>query len=144
MPILELVPDEPLLLDATKRPTLEQLTPEEHNALIDTMTSYIAQDPVALARLVNKYQAQTTRRDFNTVNVQPQAGFVCKTSVVSGNNKAYPVGTVVYINICHAPSIPAPPLSDEKEIQRALNAEPDAYYKVPVNMGKERGERGKK
>lgn len=146
MPILELVPDEPttpFLIDATKKPTLEQLTREEHEALLDAIGSHIAQDPAALTRLVKKYLAVTTRQDFNTITVHPQPGFVCKTRVMTSKNKKYPVNTAVYINICHAPSIPAPPLSTEKEIQKALNAEPDAYYKVPLNMGKERVESGK-
>lgn len=144
MPILELIQDEPnsFLLDATKKPTLEQLTREEQDALFDCIASQVANDPAALTRLLNKFKAQTTRQDFNTINVQPQAGFVCKTRVVSSRNKKYPIDTIVYINICYAPTIPAPPLASESEIQKALNAEPDAYYKVPLNMGKERSEQG--
>ncbi|KAI9495425.1 PIH1 family, partial [Zychaea mexicana] len=71
-----------------------------------------------------------------TVSVQPQPGFVCKTKVE--RSKKHKPGTKVYINICHADAIPAPPVANENEIQKALDAEQDATYRVPLSMGQPR------
>ncbi|KAI8084017.1 pre-RNA processing PIH1/Nop17-domain-containing protein [Gilbertella persicaria] len=131
MPILEVTEDQnPFLIEKPKK-DFEQLTQEEKTALLDQLSSQA--DPEAFERLAAHFLNQATKQDFNTVNVQPQPGFVCKTRVIQ--SKQYAVNTVVYINICYASAIPAPPLTDEKEIQKALNADPNSNYKVPLSMG---------
>lgn len=148
MPTLELIEDEdinnPLLFNRTNnnKNDFDELTNEEQDALLDHISSQVANDSAAFQRLATMFLGQATKQDFNTVNVQPHAGFVCKTQVVSSTNKKYKKGTIVYINICYASAIPAPPIASEKEIQKALNAEADSSYKVPLSMGLERYENG--
>lgn len=145
MPIIELLEDndlQSLNFNGDSR-NYDDLTEEEQTALLDHISSQVANDPSAFERLATKFLEQTTKADFNTVNVQPQAGFVCKTHVVSTKNKKYPVGTMVFINICFASAIPAPPLTSESEIQKALNAEPNSTYKIPLSMGVERNDGGR-
>lgn len=113
-----------------------KLTSEEEQVLFDSLASKIANDPEAFKRLTSK----VTSKDFNRIQVQPQAGFVCKTKVVKTRNKKYAVDTIVYINICYASAIPAPTIASEREIQKALNAEENTNYKVPVSMGEARME----
>lgn len=128
----------PILEELTTEPLSKSLTPEEHQILFDHIASQISKDPIAFKKL----SQAATAADFNTIQVRPQPGFVCKTTVVSSRNKQYAIGTTVYINICYAAAIPAPSLATEQEIQKALNAEPGAEYKVPLNMGKERIDQG--
>lgn len=40
----------------------------------------------------------------------------------------------VFINICHSPEIPAPPLCSKKEIEKAIKAEDNSIYKVPLSL----------
>lgn len=147
MPVIELLDEHSdahsLKLNTSNDKKYDDLTEEEQTALLDHIASQVANDPAAFERLTTMFLKQTTKADFNTVHVQPQAGFVCKTHVVSTQKMKYPVNTVVFINICFASAIPAPPSASESEIQKALNAEPNATYKVPLSMGVERDEGGK-
>lgn len=150
MPTLELIEDDrPFLINnnnnnspLNNKKDFDELTQEEQNALLDQISSVVANDPKAFERLATMFLGQVTKQDFNTVNIQPQAGYVCKTRVISSSkNTKYKVGTIVYINICYATAIPAPPIVTEKEIQKALEGEPNASYKVPLSMGQERFEK---
>ena len=114
------------------------LSKEEQNVLLDHVASEFANDPKAMERLAAKFLQEVTPNDFNTVPVQPQAGFVCKTKIEQSKTKKYKPGTKVYINICHAEAIPRPPIANEDEIQKALNADPKATYRVPLSMGQSR------
>ncbi|KAI7904147.1 pre-RNA processing PIH1/Nop17-domain-containing protein [Cokeromyces recurvatus] len=147
MAILEVIednesPSNPFLFNKPK-PDFNKLSKEEKKVLLDHIASQvIADDPKLFEQMATNFLNQTTQEDFNTVEIQPQPGYVCKTHIVSSTSK-YKVGTVVYINICYASSIPAPPIASEKEIEKALNAEPDATYKVPLSMGEpQQGEKG--
>ncbi|OBZ87638.1 PIH1 domain-containing protein 1 [Choanephora cucurbitarum] len=133
MPTLELIEDDaPSFLLNKPKKDFDQLSKEEKKAWLDRLSSEV--NPSQLEQLA----AQVLNQD-DTVNVQPQAGYVCKTRVVEcQSNSKYAKGTLVYINICYAPEIPAPPIADEKEIERALNAEPGASYQVPLSMGQPR------
>ncbi|KAJ8661348.1 hypothetical protein O0I10_003100 [Lichtheimia ornata] len=146
MPTLEPLPDDakssPFILnnntDANR--DFDSLTKEEQDALLDHVAAEFAQDPKAMERLAAKFLQEAKRGDFRDVNVQPQPGYVCKTKVVKCSNKKYASGTVVYINICYADAIPAPPVMPESEIEKAFNADPTATYRVPVSLGQERNE----
>ncbi|KAK4514672.1 uncharacterized protein ATC70_002273 [Mucor velutinosus] len=134
MPTLEVIEDD----DSKKSPFLVQskgLSKEEEGALFDQIASEVAADPLAFQRLTTIFLEQTTKQDFNTVNIQPQAGYVCKTHVEQSTRQIYKVGTTVYINICYHSAIPAPPIATEAEIQKALNATEDAVYRVPLSLG---------
>lgn len=114
------------------------MTKEEQDALLDHVAAEFAQDPKAMERLAAKFLQEAKRGDFRDVNVQPQPGYVCKTKIVKSSSKKYASGTVVYINICHSDTIPAPPVMPESEIEKAFNADPTATYRVPVSLGQER------
>ncbi|KAI8647324.1 pre-RNA processing PIH1/Nop17-domain-containing protein, partial [Parasitella parasitica] len=140
MPTLEAIEDDdngsPFLIGPKKStPDIDQLTEEEKNALFDQIASQVAADPFAFQRLAKTFLDQTTKQDFGTVNIQPQAGYVCKTHVDESASQIYKVGTAVYINVCYHSAIPAPPITTEAEIQKALNATMDAVYRVPLSLG---------
>ncbi|KAI9270389.1 pre-RNA processing PIH1/Nop17-domain-containing protein [Phascolomyces articulosus] len=147
MPLLE--PDQPdkkspfLFTETTRDNQSEDfhsLSKEEQDVLLDHVASEFANDPQAMERLAAKFLQEVTPNDFNTVAVQPQPGFVCKTKVEQSKTKKHKAGTKVYINICHADAIPKPPVANENEIQKALNANPAATYRVPLSMGQTRHE----
>lgn len=144
MPILELLDDEPSTsLDLNNKLDYSQLTEEEQHRLFDYISSQVANDREAFERLAIKFLEETTRDDFNTVNVQPQAGLVYKTHVVSTKNKKYPIDTLVYINICYANAIPAPPNISEQELLKSIEGEPgSSVYKIPLSLGEERHDKG--
>ncbi|KAF7726964.1 PIH1 domain-containing protein 1 [Apophysomyces ossiformis] len=143
MPTLEVIEDNnPLLFSGSKLPKdINALSKEEQNALLDHVAAEFSNDPAALERLASTVLGQVSAADFNTVTIQPQPGFVCKTNVTSSKNAAHPVGKIVYINICHSSAIPEPTLANEKEIEKALNGEPEATYRVPLSMGQPRSEK---
>ncbi|OAD78030.1 hypothetical protein PHYBLDRAFT_164913 [Phycomyces blakesleeanus NRRL 1555(-)] len=116
----------------------ESLSDEDKAALMNQLASSFANDPKAMDRLASSALNNVTADDFDTVAVQPHPGFVCKTHIVNSKNPKHPVGKVVYINICHASEIPEPTLASEKDIQIALNGDPDSTYRVPLSMGQAR------
>ncbi|KAI8393759.1 pre-RNA processing PIH1/Nop17-domain-containing protein [Radiomyces spectabilis] len=141
MPTLELIEDENPFLLSKPKPQFDNLSAEEQAAFLDKVAAEVSNDPAALNRLASTFLKQATKDDFNNVTVQPIPGYVCRTSTVASNNEKHKVGTTVYINICHAAAIPEPTLATEAEIQKALNAEPDAKYRVPLSMGEPRFEK---
>ena len=78
-----------------------------------------------------KMAQQTQSQDTNTI--QPLAGFVIKTRTTQAKDD-YPKDLKVFINICQSPEIPAPPLVSKEEIQKALMAEDNTTYKVPMSL----------
>ncbi|KAI8357294.1 pre-RNA processing PIH1/Nop17-domain-containing protein [Blakeslea trispora] len=132
MPTLELIEDDTSFLLNKPKKDFDQLSEEEKKAWLDRLSSEVSPDQF------EQLAAQVLSQE-DTVKVQPQAGYVCKTRVIDcRSDSKYKKGTLVYINICYASEVPAPPLADEKELQRALNAEPDATYQVPMSMGQPR------
>ncbi|KAI8815049.1 pre-RNA processing PIH1/Nop17-domain-containing protein [Cladochytrium replicatum] len=74
--------------------------------------------------------------------IVPEPGFVVKTV----NRKATPKfdsGLKVFINICHSPRVPAPPLATDEEIRTALEAQDNATYKVPLSLSQPREDKDK-
>lgn len=151
MPIIEPIEDNnsPLLVTPSIRQkqqqqqpdSFESLSKEDQNALLDHIAGQFANDPKAMERLASAFAQQVSKDDFDSVPVLPQAGFVIKTKITKSNNPKHKTGTPVYINVCHAPEIPAPPIASETEIQKALNADPNATYRVPLCMGQARVEK---
>ncbi|KAI8988068.1 hypothetical protein BDF20DRAFT_910608 [Mycotypha africana] len=126
MAILELIDDSeansPFLLESDNNnnqqqqcqpKTFDNLTKEEQNALLDHIASQVANDPKLFDKLANEFLQQASKQDFQAIKVQPQPGYVCKTKIVRtlGGNS-----------------------TNERDIQKALNAEPDATYRVPLSM----------
>lgn len=145
MPIIEPIEENPLLVTPSasqKHPeNFDSLSKEDQNALLDHIAGQFANYPKAMERLASAVTQQVSKDDFETIPVLPQAGFVIRTKIVKSNNPKYKTGTPVYINICHAPEIPAPPVTSEDEVQKALNADPQATYRVPLSMSQARIEK---
>ncbi|RUS30309.1 pre-RNA processing PIH1/Nop17-domain-containing protein [Jimgerdemannia flammicorona] len=115
---------------------------DSDDALVEHFSQEFAKNPEALQQLaahlvqpIGSSDATTAR----TVEVHPTAGFVCKTATTT-ETKKHMQGTNVYINVCYAPEIPQPITTTEREIQRALNAEPGAVYQIPLSLGEMRGD----
>ncbi|KAJ3080026.1 PIH1 domain-containing protein 1 [Quaeritorhiza haematococci] len=65
--------------------------------------------------------------------IEPLPGFVIKTYLKAPKDK-YASGMKVFINLCHSPHVPSPPFATDEEIRRALNAEDNAAYRVPMSL----------
>ncbi|RKO94328.1 PIH1 family, partial [Blyttiomyces helicus] len=74
--------------------------------------------------------------------ILPEPGYVVKTFTESKVGD-WPAGMKVFVNICHSPLIPPPPLVSDEELRRALNAEDNATYKVPLSLSPPRPDRDK-
>ncbi|ORY97937.1 pre-RNA processing PIH1/Nop17-domain-containing protein [Syncephalastrum racemosum] len=140
MPTLELLPDEeeaqsPFLVNKQQKPVTNDfyaLSKEEQGALLDHVAAEFAADPRAMERLASAFLKETRTDDFRTATIQPEPGFVIKTHILR-SKKSKPK-TRVYVNVCHAADIPPPPVMPESQIQKAMNAEPDATYRVPLSL----------
>ncbi|KAJ3299652.1 PIH1 domain-containing protein 1 [Borealophlyctis nickersoniae] len=85
---------------------------------------------------------QQTANVGPVTEIEPEAGFVVKTHNVT-KVEDYPAGLKVFVNVCHSPHVPAPPLASKEEIQRALKAEDNATYRVPLSLNPPRPDRDK-
>ncbi|KAI9012983.1 PIH1 family [Gaertneriomyces semiglobifer] len=72
-----------------------------------------------------------------TTEVIPLPGFVVKTHNRVKVQDWLP-GLKVFVNICHSPKIPAPPPATDDEIRRAVSAEDNTAYKVPLSLSSPR------
>ncbi|KAJ3174723.1 PIH1 domain-containing protein 1 [Geranomyces variabilis] len=77
-----------------------------------------------------------------STSLVPEPGFVVKTQNLETVGD-WPVGLKVFINVCHSPHVPAPPLATDDEIRAALNAEDHAAYKVPLSLSSPKADRDK-
>ena len=50
------------------------------------------------------------------------------------------VGMKIFCNLCHSPSIPAPPLVSKDEIVKAIKNDDASTYKVPLSLSKPRSD----
>ncbi|KAG4094815.1 PIH1-domain-containing protein [Neocallimastix lanati (nom. inval.)] len=67
------------------------------------------------------------------MEIEPEPGFVVKTH----NKKAiegFTEGLKVFINICHNGKVPPPPIATDEEIRKAVEAEDNTVYKVPLSL----------
>ncbi|CAG8711233.1 1804_t:CDS:2, partial [Racocetra persica] len=95
---------------------------------IEEFTSQIAENPQVMTTLAE--QLSPPNAEYKMVPVQPLPGFVAKTYTTK-NCKQYQ-NVKVLINICYSDVIPRPPAANEEEIRKAMNAEEDAMYNVPL------------
>ncbi|KAI8581482.1 hypothetical protein K450DRAFT_298546 [Umbelopsis ramanniana AG] len=122
---------------AGTQPESKDLTAQDQEDLVSHWASEIENDPSKLQQLASQVvrEQKVQNNNFKTVQIQPIAGFVCKTKTTTAL-KGFPIGTKVFINICHAPEVPEPtPTATEKDIQKALRAEEGANYQVPMSLG---------
>jgi len=67
------------------------------------------------------------------MEIEPEPGFVIKThnkKTVEG----FTEGLKIFINICHNGKVPPPPIATDEEIRKALEAEDNTKYKVPLSL----------
>ncbi|KAI8904634.1 PIH1 family [Powellomyces hirtus] len=117
------------------------------------MSAFLAENDQQLGQLVTELQQRIAKEGGNpndplspdaipSTEIIPEPGFVVKTQ----NRKKvenWPVGLKVFINVCHSPNVPAPPLATNDEIRKALNAEDNAAYKVPLSLSSPKPDRDK-
>eukprot|EP00833_Pecoramyces_ruminatium_P009923 jgi/Orpsp1_1/1183955/evm.model.c7180000087376.1 len=67
------------------------------------------------------------------MEIEPEPGFVIKThnkKTVEG----FTEGLKIFINICHNGKVPPPPIATDEEIRKAIEAEDNTKYKVPLSL----------
>ncbi|ORX84536.1 PIH1-domain-containing protein [Anaeromyces robustus] len=83
-----------------------------------------------------KLPTSTTNSNSNGalgMEIEPEPGFVIKThnkKTVEG----FTEGLKVFINICHNGKVPPPPIATDEEIRKAIEAEDNTTYKVPLSL----------
>ncbi|KAJ1501246.1 PIH1 domain-containing protein 1 [Coelomomyces lativittatus] len=65
----------------------------------------------------------------------PLSGFVLKTNL-SKPTSIYPEQLKVFVNLCHSPYVPAPPLASDEEIRRSIEGanKGNEGWKVPMSL----------
>jgi hypothetical protein len=130
-------------VDGGSKAEHKDLTAQDQEALISHWASEIENDPSKLEQLASQVvrEQKVQNSNFKTVQIQPIAGFVCKTKTTT-TLKGFAIGTKVFINVCHAEEVPEPtPTATEKDIQKALRAQAGANYQVPMSLGPTRYDR---
>jgi hypothetical protein len=137
MPKLEFEANHKSSLLFNAQPPAKDLSADDQEALVSHFAQELEQDPSKLeqlaAQVIREQKAQQAR--FKTMEIQPQAGFVCKTKTTTAC-KGWPTGSKVFINICYAAEVPEPnPAATEADIQKALQGDAAATYQVPMSLG---------
>ncbi|GJJ67993.1 hypothetical protein EMPS_00339 [Entomortierella parvispora] len=116
----------------------------------EALMAEFQKNPQAALSLAERYleasQAPQYRQPINTLMTEllPVAGFVVETRTTKASGQV-PIGTElkefskdtpIFINICHADSMPkpTPAVVSEEEIQKAINAVEGATYQVPFQL----------
>ncbi|RIB24055.1 pre-RNA processing PIH1/Nop17-domain-containing protein [Gigaspora rosea] len=95
---------------------------------MEELTAQMAENPQAMTALAEHLSPPNA--EYKMVQVKPIPGFVAKTHTTK-NCKQYQ-NMKILINICYSDVIPRPPAVSEDEIRKAMNAEEDAMYNVPL------------
>ncbi|KAG2171593.1 hypothetical protein INT43_008319 [Umbelopsis isabellina] len=137
MPKLEFEDNHPSSLLFNPQPAVNDLSADDQEALVSHFAQELEQDPSKLeqlaAQVIREQKAQQAQ--FKTMEIQPEAGFVCKTKTTTAC-KEWPIGSKVFINICYAAQVPEPnPAATEADIQKALQGDATATYQVPMSLG---------
>ncbi|KAJ3139701.1 PIH1 domain-containing protein 1 [Physocladia obscura] len=67
------------------------------------------------------------------MSIKPRPGIVIKTHLTKPKQD-YPLNMKVFINLCHSPDIPPPPTMDYEEVSRAMLAQDNVSFKVPLSL----------
>lgn len=137
MPKLEFEDNYQSSLLFNPQPPVKDLSADDQEALVSHFAQELEQDPSKLeqlaAQVIREQKAQQAK--FKTMEIQPEAGFVCKTKTTTAC-KGWPTGSKVFINICYAAQVPEPdPAASEADIQNALQGHATATYQVPMSLG---------
>ncbi|KAI8910967.1 pre-RNA processing PIH1/Nop17-domain-containing protein [Gorgonomyces haynaldii] len=104
--------------------------------LQDTVKEEAYKNDPGLEQLVQQFATQLAvqqKQQEDDSMVQPQSGFVVKTKLVQKSGD-YPKDMKVFVNLCHSPEIPAPPMLSKQEIQIAIAAEDNSQYRLPLSL----------
>lgn len=98
---------------------LEKSNPEKYKELMGSGFNSIGQPPLR--------------------SIQPISGFVVKTRIVSVDATVkHPPAIVpkakVFVNLCHSPELPEPPLASAEEIQKVMSGDTSINYKIPLSL----------
>ncbi|KAJ3000100.1 PIH1 domain-containing protein 1 [Globomyces sp. JEL0801] len=87
---------------------------------------------------LNKLLQEFSKKKQNSPEpILPTKGFVIKTKLVKAT-ETFAINTKVFINLCHSPEIPAPPLLSRIEISKAIQNGDNQTYKVPMSLSQPR------
>ncbi|ORX58615.1 PIH1-domain-containing protein [Piromyces finnis] len=67
------------------------------------------------------------------MEIEPEPGFVIKTHNLK-DVEGFTEGLKIFINICHSGKVPPPPIATDEEIRKAVEAEDNTKYKVPLSL----------
>jgi len=67
------------------------------------------------------------------MEIEPEPGFVIKTHNMK-TVEGFTEGLKIFINICHNGKVPPPPIATDEEIRKAIEAEDNTKYKVPLSL----------
>lgn len=77
----------------------------------------------------------------DSTEIRPLPGFVIKTLTgppLSDDSTTepskFPADCKIFINICHSPHLPSPPMATDEEIQQALEEQDNSRYRVPLSL----------
>ncbi|KND03214.1 uncharacterized protein SPPG_02270 [Spizellomyces punctatus DAOM BR117] len=117
----------------------------------DDVSAFLAENDAELKKLMEEFNRRVAaaeggssayQPEVPSTEIVPEPGFVIKTHNQTQVGD-WPAGLKVFINICHSPHVPAPPLASDEEIRRAINAEDNAAYKVPLSLSSPKADRDK-
>ncbi|KAJ3353688.1 PIH1 domain-containing protein 1 [Allomyces javanicus] len=111
-------------------PTADKAAHAEWEQAMQSVMSEMKQDPELQKSLAEALQAQTEQEAFE---ITPMPGFAIKTSLTK-STATYPSGFKVFINLCHSPYVPAPPVATDDEIRAAITGADGAAWKVPMSL----------
>ncbi|KNE65285.1 hypothetical protein AMAG_10927 [Allomyces macrogynus ATCC 38327] len=120
-------------------PTADKAAHTEWEQVMQSVMSEMKQDPELQKSLAEALQAQTEQEAFE---ITPMPGFAIKTSLTK-STATYPSGFKLFINLCHSPYVPAPPVATEDEIRAAITGADGAAWKVPMSLTRPRDDADK-
>lgn len=111
---------------------------------LDELTSQIEENPEAMVALTGQLLTPEDKANsaLEKVILLPSPGYVIKL-LSKTSYQHYRQNTKVMINVCYSDSIPPPPVADDEEIRKAMNADENATYHVPTSLGEFREDKDK-
>ncbi|KAI9203803.1 pre-RNA processing PIH1/Nop17-domain-containing protein [Polychytrium aggregatum] len=135
---------EDLLASATQ-PSRSQPTDEMADPSFQDFLRTMSENPELAAKVLSGLPADPLAQPDEhpkAFEVVPEPGFVVKT-LNQTEVGDWAAGLKVFINLCHSEQIPPPPLASDEEIRRALNAEDNTAFRVPLSLSGPKAEKDK-
>lgn len=118
-------------------PEVQKLLGQMSSDNPDSFSSLLGSLAVMNASKEPSIKMSTEKEKTPFMEVQPEPGFVIKT-ISKKEIEGYPAGLKVFINVCHNGKVPPPPLATNEEIRKAIEAEDNSTYKVPLSLSSPR------